>query len=140
MPDDDNNFGGSTPDLGATGTASTAGFGATTGGIGGNAKIQEGIDSTKEFARQAVEDLRGAAHAKVDDLKAAAQLKIEELRGRAEQTAGDLRGRAEDYYGEAKDRARSLQEDGEAYVRENPARAVLTALGAGFMIGLLFRR
>jgi ElaB/YqjD/DUF883 family membrane-anchored ribosome-binding protein len=33
-----------------------------------------------------------------------------------------------------------LQEEGEAYVRENPLRGVATALGVGFILGLLFRR
>jgi ElaB/YqjD/DUF883 family membrane-anchored ribosome-binding protein len=35
---------------------------------------------------------------------------------------------------------RTLQEDGEAYVRENPTKAVLTAVAAGFVLGLMFRR
>ena len=35
---------------------------------------------------------------------------------------------------------RTLQEDGEAYVRENPTKAVLTAVAAGFVLGLIFRR
>ena len=40
----------------------------------------------------------------------------------------------------AKDRARSFQDEGEAYVRQNPLRAVLIALGAGFVLGALFRK
>ena len=40
----------------------------------------------------------------------------------------------------ARDRARTLQEDGEQYVRENPTKAVFTALGIGFVLGLIFRR
>jgi ElaB/YqjD/DUF883 family membrane-anchored ribosome-binding protein len=34
---------------------------------------------------------------------------------------------------------RTLREDGEEYVRENPMKAVFTALGVGFMLGLIFR-
>jgi ElaB/YqjD/DUF883 family membrane-anchored ribosome-binding protein len=33
-----------------------------------------------------------------------------------------------------------LQDDGEQYVRENPTKAVFTALGVGFVLGLIFRR
>jgi ElaB/YqjD/DUF883 family membrane-anchored ribosome-binding protein len=40
---------------------------------------------------------------------------------------------------EAKQRVRTLREDGEDYVRENPMKAVFTALGVGFMLGLIFK-
>ncbi len=89
----------------------------------------ENASASKTHARQAA-----------DDLKAAAQAKADELRGRAEDYYGQARGAAEEYYGQAKDRARTFQDDGEAYIRENPVRAVLTAVGAGFVLGLLFRR
>lgn len=100
--------------------------GATPGMGGGS---QENASASKTHARQAA-----------DDLKAAAQAKADELRHRAEEYYGEARGRAEEYYGQARERARTFQDDGEAYVRENPVRAVLTALGAGFVLGLLFRR
>ncbi len=102
-------------------------FGAGTTSASGNA--QENIDASKAHARQAAEDLRAAAQAKVD-----------ELRGKAGEYYEQARGRAEDYYDQARDRARTFQEDGEAYVRDNPLRAVLVALGAGFILGLIFRR
>jgi ElaB/YqjD/DUF883 family membrane-anchored ribosome-binding protein len=31
-------------------------------------------------------------------------------------------------------------QEGEVYVRENPGKSVATALGVGFVLGLLFRR
>lgn len=75
-----------------------------------------------------------------EDLKAAAEAKAQELRAAAEAKAQEFRGKAEHVYGEAKVRARTLREDGEQYVRENPTRAVFTALGVGFVLGLIFRR
>jgi ElaB/YqjD/DUF883 family membrane-anchored ribosome-binding protein len=75
-----------------------------------------------------------------DELRAAAEAKARDLRSAAEARADDLRHRAEDYYDEARNRARTLQDDGEAYVRENPMRAVVMSLGAGFILGLMFRR
>ena len=42
--------------------------------------------------------------------------------------------------GNAGGRARTLRENADRYVRENPARAVFTALGIGFVCGLIFRR
>ena len=41
---------------------------------------------------------------------------------------------------QTKQRLRTLREDGEDYVRENPMKAVMTALGIGFVLGLIFRR
>jgi ElaB/YqjD/DUF883 family membrane-anchored ribosome-binding protein len=43
-------------------------------------------------------------------------------------------------WGDARQRARTFQEDSEQYVRENPTKAVFTALGIGFVLGLIFRR
>ena len=40
---------------------------------------------------------------------------------------------------EAKDRVRTLREDGEDYVRKNPMKAVFTALGVGFVLGLIYK-
>lgn len=84
----------------------------------------------------------GKAHARqaAEDLKAAAEAKAAELRAQAEAKAQELRSRAENVYQQARSRARTFQEEGEAYVRENPTRGVLAALGVGFVLGLLFRR
>ena len=82
------------------------------------ADAQEKLESSKTHARKAAEDLKSAAGA----------------------MAEDYRGRAEQAWGDAKDRARTLQDDGEQYVRENPTKAVFTALGIGFVLGLIFRR
>ena len=89
--------------------------------LGGSAVpsgAQSKIDSSKSHARQAA-----------DDIKSAAGAMAEEYRGRAEQAWGD-----------ARDRALTFQEDSEQYVRENPTKAVFTALGLGFVLGLIFRR
>ncbi len=74
-----------------------------------------------------------------DDLRSAAESKAAELRGMAEAKAAEYKGKAEQVYGDARNRALTLREEGEEYVRENPAKAVLTALGVGFVIGIIFR-
>lgn len=76
------------------------------------------VESSKMHARKAAEDLKSAAGAMA-----------EEYRGKAEQAWGD-----------ATARARTFQEDGEQYVRDNPTKAVFTALGIGFILGLILRR
>jgi ElaB/YqjD/DUF883 family membrane-anchored ribosome-binding protein len=90
---------------------------------------QNKLQSSKEHARKAAEDLKSAAGAFA-----------EEYRGKAEQTWGEARGRAEQAWGDATSRVRTFQKDSEQYVRENPTKAVFTALGIGFVLGLIFRR
>jgi ElaB/YqjD/DUF883 family membrane-anchored ribosome-binding protein len=34
---------------------------------------------------------------------------------------------------------RTLRQDGEDYVRKNPMKAVFTALGVGFVLGLFYK-
>ena len=93
------------------------------------ADTQNKLQSSNEHARKAAEDLKSAAGAFA-----------EEYRGKAEQAWGEARGKAEQAWGDATSRARTFQEDAEDYVRENPTKAVFTALGIGFVLGLIFRR
>src|SRR3954469_13838945 len=90
---------------------------------------QSKFESSKTHVRKAADDLRSAAGTMAGDLKSAAGAMADEYRGKAEQAWDD-----------ARERARTLQDDGEQYVRENPTKAVFTALGIGFVLGLIFRR
>ena len=113
-------------------TFSNAGVGTTTGNGGTPAATTDPaqkLDSGKTHAVQAAQDLRAAAEAKAAQARAAAETKAGELRERATQTYGDVR-----------DRAQNLRTDSEQYIRDNPTRAVMTALGLGFVLGLIFRR
>jgi ElaB/YqjD/DUF883 family membrane-anchored ribosome-binding protein len=80
-------------------------------------------------ARQKAE--RGGTHAR----KAA-----EDLGSAAGSMAKEYLGRAEEVWDDALHRVRSFQDDSKQYVRKNPTKAVFTALGAGFVLGLIFRR
>ncbi len=93
------------------------------------AGAQDKLQSSKEHARRAAEDLKSAAGAIAG-----------EYRGKAEQAWGEARTKAEQTWGDARERVRTFQEDAEQYVRENPSKAVFTALGIGFVLGLIFRR
>ncbi len=101
----------------------------TTGGSAIPAAAQGKFDSTTSHVRAAAGDLKSAAGAVAG-----------EYRGKAEQAWGEARGKAEQAWDDARDRARTFQEDAEQYVRENPTKAVFTALGIGFVLGLIFRR
>ena len=102
---------------------------ATQGGAAIPAAAQNKFESSKTHVRQAAEDFKTGAGAVADEWKSVAGAKAEEYRGKAEQAWDD-----------ARDRARTLQEDGEQYIRENPTKAVFTALAIGFVLGLIFRR
>ena len=78
----------------------------------------EKIESGTEHIRKAAEDFKSVAGA----------------------FAGEYRGKAEDAWNDASQRVRSFQDDAEQYVRENPTKAIFTALGVGFVMGLIFRR
>ena len=74
---------------------------------------------------------RGATHAG----KAA-----KDLRSAAGAMTDEHLGCAEGMWDDARHRVRSFQDDSEQYVRENPTKAVFTALGVGLVLGLIFRR
>ncbi len=93
------------------------------------ADAQNKFESSKMHARKAAENLRDAAGAIAG-----------EYRGKAEQAWNEARGKAEQALGDARTRARTFQDDAEEYVRENPTKAIFTALGVGFVLGLIFRR
>ena len=74
---------------------------------------------------------RGVTHAR----KAA-----ENLRSAAAATADEYRDRAEGVLDNALRRVRGFRDDSKQYVRDNPTKAVCSALAAGFVLGLIFRR
>ncbi len=90
---------------------------------------QNKFESSKTHAKKAADDLRSAANAIAG-----------EYRGRAEEAWDDARDKAEQAWGDARQRVRTFQDDAEEYVRDNPTKAVFTALGIGFVLGLIFRR
>jgi ElaB/YqjD/DUF883 family membrane-anchored ribosome-binding protein len=90
------------------------------------------MDQGRALPPQAAEDARGAAtHAH----KAA-----EDLRSAAGETVGEYREKAEQVWGDARDRVRTFKQDAEQYVRENPIMAVFSALGIGFVLGVIICR
>ncbi len=81
-----------------------------------------------------------AGEDKLESSKTNVRKAAEDLKGAATDIASEYRGKAEQVWGDAQDRVRTFQEDGEQYVRDNPTKAVFTALGIGFVLGMVFRR
>jgi ElaB/YqjD/DUF883 family membrane-anchored ribosome-binding protein len=64
----------------------------------------------------------------------------DELRSTTGAMADEYRERGKEVLDDALHRVRSFQDDSKQYVRQNPMKAVFTALGVGLVLGLIFRR
>jgi ElaB/YqjD/DUF883 family membrane-anchored ribosome-binding protein len=96
--------------------------------MGDQNQTGQGLAATPQAKEEAK---RGVTHAR----KAA-----EDLRSAAGAMANEYRERGKEVLDDALHRVRSFQDDSKQYVRKNPTKAVFTALGIGFMLGLIFRR
>ena len=98
--------------------------------------------SEKEIKQAADKFKSGKTHATeaAQEFKEAVAAKFSDLRGSLNERAGEYRERANQVWSETTGRARTLTEDGEDYIRENPLQAVGIALAAGFIIGVIMRR
>lgn len=96
---------------------------------------KESKDAAKKFES-------GKSHATeaANEFRAAAEAKLSDLRETVTQRAGQYRERANQVWSDTTGRARTLTEDGEQYIRENPLQAVGIALAAGFILGVILRR
>lgn len=64
----------------------------------------------------------------------------EDLKSAAGETVEVNREKAEQVWNDAKNRGRTIKKGTEQYIRENPTKAVFTALGIGFVLGLITLR
>jgi ElaB/YqjD/DUF883 family membrane-anchored ribosome-binding protein len=100
---------------------------------------------------QAANDLRTAAGEKARELVQTAESKAAALKERAvesaqhfretaTQKASALKASATEQWEDTRVRAKELHVTAEDYIRQNPTKCVLSALGLGFLIGLIVRR
>jgi len=106
----------------------------------GKAHVAQAASEFKSAATAKATELKSTAEAKASELRANAEAKAAELRSMAEAKTAEFREKAGTTYEEYSKRYRTAREDGEQYVRENPTKAVLCALGVGFVLGLIIRR
>jgi ElaB/YqjD/DUF883 family membrane-anchored ribosome-binding protein len=111
---------------------------------------------------QAANDLRSAAGEKAREFVHTAESKAAELKGRAVESAQQFRETATEkaaafksvaaekahhikesateQWQDTRVKAKELQVTAEDYIRQNPTKCVISALGLGFLIGLIARR
>lgn len=119
-------------------------------------------ESDSPSVSQAAEDLRHAAGEKAREFVSTAESKAGQLKDRAIESAQQFRSTATEkataFKAAAADKAQHFRETAtgqwqdtrvkakefhvtaEDYIRQNPTKCVLSALGVGFLIGLVVRR
>ena len=80
--------------------------------------VQDHLESSQEHVRAAAAEVRDAAA----------------------EAAREIKDRANAFAGEWKEKVGDVQKDVEQYVRENPTKSVLAAIGVGFVLGLICRK
>lgn len=61
-------------------------------------------------------------------------------RDMAEQRIGEFRDTATEYYEQGRERVSELEESLETYVRNQPVKSVMIAVGVGLFLGVMLRR
>ncbi len=100
-------------------------------------------EKAKEFAHSAESK---AAHLKERAVESAqhfretATEKATALKSAATERAAHLKETATEQWQDTRVKAKELHVTAEDYIRQNPSKCVLSALGLGFLIGLIVRR
>ena len=98
------------------------------------------LEELKEKASGRVEQVKAKAAELADDVRAKVGAAVEDVKAKGAAAADEVKAQAGVAYDQARKRARSLREDGEEYVRQNPRETLVAAVCAGFVAGLLIRR
>ena len=98
------------------------------------------LEELKENAAGRVEQAKAKVADLADDVRAKVGAAVEDVKARGAAAADEVKAQAGVAYDQARQRARTLREDGEEYVRQNPRETLVAAVCAGFVAGLLIRR
>lgn len=101
--------------------------------------LQDEVDGASGTVRGKLDSVKAAASHMADDFKGKAAEVVGELKHAASARAEEFKGQAGEAYDHARQRARTLHEDAEEYVRQQPRKSLLTAVAVGFVAGLLLR-
>ncbi|HEV8604173.1 MAG TPA: hypothetical protein VGQ99_02330 [Tepidisphaeraceae bacterium] len=90
------------------------------------------IGQIKDKAQEAKEKLR--------EMGSAASEQVNQLKESANEYYQQGREKAQEYYEQGRQKAMEMEQNLEAYVREQPLKAVMIAAGVGLLLGILWRR
>lgn len=93
----------------------------------------------KDRAVETAQSLKATATEKADHFKAVATEKADHYKAVATEKVQHAKESAQQQWEETRVKAKEIQVTAEDYIRQNPTKAVLGALGVGFLIGLIAR-
>lgn len=93
----------------------------------------------KERALETAQSLKATATEKADHFKAVATEKADHYKAVATDKVQHAKDTAQQQWEETRVKAKEIHVTAEDYIRQNPTKAVLGALGIGFLIGLIAR-
>lgn len=94
----------------------------------------------KATATEKADHYKTVATEKAEHYKAVATEKADHYKTVATEKAQQARETAQHQWDETRVKAKEIHVTAEDYIRQNPTKAVLGALGVGFLIGLITRR
>ena len=94
----------------------------------------------KDRAVDAANAFKVSASEKADNYKAIASEKAEHYKSVATAKAQEVKDNAQKQWEDTRVKAKEMHVTSEDYIKQNPTKAVLGALGIGFLIGLIARR
>lgn len=101
---------------------------------------EEKAAALKDRAVETAQHFRETATERATQFKAAATEKATAFKSAAADKAHHLKETATEQWQDTRVKAKELHVTAEDYIRQNPTKSVLGALGAGFLIGLIVRR
>ncbi|MDP4847456.1 MAG: hypothetical protein NWR51_09360 [Akkermansiaceae bacterium] len=107
----------------------------------GEFKETAGAQATKikEKAVETANALKASATEKAEHYKAVATEKAEHYKTVATEKSQQAKENAQKQWDDTRVKAKEIHVTAEDYIRQNPTKAVLGALGVGFLIGLIAR-
>ena len=106
----------------------------------GSPSISQAANALRAPAGERARDLVHTAESRAAALKERALESAQQLRQTAAEKSKHLRESANEHWQETREKAQELHSTAEDYIRQNPTKCVLGALGVGFLIGLITRR
>lgn len=104
------------------------------------ARALETATAFKASATEKADHYKTVATEKADHYKAVAAEKADHYKTVATEKANQVKHNAQQQWDDTRVKAKEMHVTAEDYIRQNPTKAVLGALGVGFLIGLITRR
>lgn len=101
---------------------------------------EEKAASLKGRALESAQQFRETATEKATQFKTVASEKATAFKSAATERAQHYKETASGQWDDTRVKAKEFHVTAEDYIRQNPTKCVLSALGAGFLVGLLVRR